>query len=44
MPDEPYTTTFDEDTLTDFLDALENPYPKNREALVQSLHGLSGAL
>ena len=44
MPDEPWTTTFDEETLNDFLEPLETPYPKDRETLVRMQEAVSGPL
>ena len=35
MPNEPYTTTLDEDVLDGFLETLDNPYAKDHNDLVQ---------
>ena len=35
MPNEPYTTTLDEDVLGGFLETLDNPYAKDHNDLVQ---------
>ena len=39
-----FTTVFDEETLNDFLEPLETPYPKDRETLVRMQEAISGLL
>ena len=45
IPDnELFTTVFDEETLNDFLEPLETPYPKDRETLARMQEAISGLL
>ena len=44
MPNEPWTTTLDEDVLGGFLDFLKNPYPKDHDDLIQTQEAVDGSL
>ena len=44
MPNEPWTTTLDEDVLGGFLDFLKNPYPKDHDDLIQTQEAVDESL